>query len=620
MPGMKFLALALLLASAQDESKPVVDSAQLDCPWPKHSHYKIPWRGWCETRAGHDFVRGIGIVYNVPSNDELAVRLLAEAGIRVVRCEVGWGDVAWEEDRRSDEPRLRKQLRLFKQHGMRPILLLNAHEGVPCPNRFFGRRLAEDAPKGARKIRLDNVEGIVAGRTGLNGLTGYWAAEALVTSVDPATGECTLSKPLPKDLPKGEVPMATLKYPPLHAVGTKEFDETAAGFARYALFMARIAREEGVDDFDLEIWNELTFGTKFLDARNYLPDLPKAPKDFLHEGGTCWELARRVVEAVKKDHPKVRCIWGFSNTTFFHTAIEKLPPGIDAQSYHPYGTSTRKLAEQEPHRDQPKLNLEGFTPKVEVRLPEGVASTFIQTESVMRLIEPGARGRKPPGVERFRHYITEHGVLAKECGVVKPDEAWALKAKGALRSYCLWLHKGIDVLTYFAAYDGDPMEFGILPTNLPKLPVDSKFEDVATLPLLSIRALTREFAGAVPLAETRPLEGRVAPVSGEAPVFAGDAAHPPLLPRDVFAFLPFQVKPGRWAIVLYLATWDSVRPPGILYFRVRISGLSGPAGVERYLDLLREEPVPVQVVKEGKDFLEVELGVTDVPRVLTIAR
>jgi hypothetical protein len=414
--------------------------------------------------------------------------------------------------------------------------------------------------------------------------------------------------------------MATLKYAPLHAVGTKEFDETAAGFARYALFVARVAREEGFDDFDLEIWNELTFGTRFLDARNYWPDLPKPSKDFLHEGGTCWELARRTIEAVKKDHPKARCLWGFSNTTFFHTAVDRLPPGTDGQSYHPYGTGMRAIAEREPHREQPKLNLEGFTPKADVRIPEGVASTFIQTESVMRLIEPRARAAKPPGVERFRHYITEHGVLAEECGVAKVDEAWALKTKCALRSYCLWLHKGVDVLTYYAAWYKDPKGFGLLPANLPELPADAKFDDVATPPLQSIRALTREFAKAVPLAETRPLEARVTPISGERPVFPGEGAQRPLLPRDVFAFLPFQLGPDCFAVVLYVATWDAVRPPGELYYRVRISGLPGAFTVERYLDLEKEVPAPAQPVKEGEDFIELELGVTDVPRVLTLRR
>ena len=124
---------------------------------------------------------------------------------------------------------------LCKQYGIRPTMLLNAHQGVPCPLKFFTRRLVADVPHGSREVRLDDVRDLVVGRSGLNGLTDYWAAEALITHVDERTGVCRLSKPLPKDLKAGDVPMATLAYEPLCPVGTKEFDATAAGWVRYAM-------------------------------------------------------------------------------------------------------------------------------------------------------------------------------------------------------------------------------------------------------------------------------------------------------------------------------------------------------------------------------------------------
>ncbi|HXX94294.1 MAG TPA: hypothetical protein VEN81_11725, partial [Planctomycetota bacterium] len=372
---MKTLALgALLAALALHQETPVspyVDPAQLDLPFPKHSHLKQPWRAWMETRPGTGFREGLGINYNVPSNDELAVRLLAEAGFRAARKEIGWASVAWDESGIHEAPRLRKLLGLFRQHSIRPTFLLNCHQGAPCPVQFFEGRLLEDAPKGALRVKLAEPDRFTVGRTGLSGLTDYWAAEALLTAVDPASGLCTLSKPLPKDLKAGKVPMATLKYLPLHPPGTPEFDETVQGWIRYATLVGKLSLEAGIDDFDLEIYNELTFGTKFLDIRNYRPDLPKPARDFLHEGGTCWELARRVVEAVHKAFPKARLIWGFSNTTFFHCAVDQLPPGMDAQSYHPYGTGTRRLPDQEYRKDHPEDNADGWTPTVEVRMPEG---------------------------------------------------------------------------------------------------------------------------------------------------------------------------------------------------------------------------------------------------------
>ncbi len=131
--------------------QPYTDPGQLDVPWPKHSHYKQPWRGFLETRSGYDFLHGIGVNYNIPGNDELAVRLLAEAGFKTFRIEIGFGSVRWDQTGLSNEDRMQRLLRLCKQYEIRPTFLLNAHQGVPCPTQFFTKRLVEDAPKAAAR-------------------------------------------------------------------------------------------------------------------------------------------------------------------------------------------------------------------------------------------------------------------------------------------------------------------------------------------------------------------------------------------------------------------------------------------------------------------------------------
>ena len=227
-------ASAAVVANAEEfPVRPYADPAQLDVPWPKHSHYKQPWRGFLETKSGYDFLQGIGVNYNAPSsNDPLAVRLLAETGFKTFRIEIGFGSVHWDQTKLTNQDRMEKLLALCKQHGIRPTLLLNAHQGVPCPAKFFKKKLAADAPHGSRAIVLADTRDLVVGRSGLNGLSGYWAAEALITAVDRSTGRCQLSKSLPKDLKAGDVTMATLAYSPLHPVGTPEFDDTAAGWTR----------------------------------------------------------------------------------------------------------------------------------------------------------------------------------------------------------------------------------------------------------------------------------------------------------------------------------------------------------------------------------------------------
>ena len=598
-----------------------VDPAQLDCPWPKHSFYKQPWRGFLEVRSGEAFLRGIGVNYHSPGNDEVAIRLLAETGFRAYRYEIGWGSVAWDESQVGGHEKHLKVLQLMRQYDGRPTLLLNAHHGVPCPIRFFERTLAADAAKGATSIQLTDTEDLVPGRSGINGLDHYWAAQVLITAVDSATGQCQLSKALPWDL-KADKPvrMATLKYAPFYPVNTPEFEETAAGWVKYALMVCDLAAEAGHDEFDVEIWNELSFGSNFVHIDHYYekgkPPYAGKRADFLNPGGSSWELSRRTIEAVNAKYPKARCIWGWSNTTFYHCAVENLPPGTDGQSYHPYGTGLRCLPQAETHKDRPELNLEGYTPKLDIRMSEGWAHTFIQTEGLMRLLNPEARENTPEGTTRFHHYITEHGVVPAECGVTDADEAWRVKTYCALRSFCLWMNKGIDVLHYFQAAD-KPAGMGLLPPDINQLPVDVRWNDVATPPMRAIRAMCDVFAGAEPVENPVHLDVDVEPIGATGQIFAGDGDHPPLNHQDVFAFLPFQTNARRLVIPVYVISYDvTQRMPEEMY-RLTIRGLDGEARTVWLIDPItggREQLQPTADLTS----LRVDVKVADYPRLLVV--
>jgi hypothetical protein len=619
------VSASAIAASSGEEFpvRPYADPAQLDVPWPKHSHYKQPWRGFLETKSGYDFLQGIGVNYNVPgNNDPLAVRLLAEAGFKSFRIEIGFGSVHWDQTKLVNQDRMEKLLALCRRHGIRPTLLLNAHQGVPCPAKFFKKKLAADAPRGSRSITLADTRDLVVGRSGLNGLSGYWAAESLVTAIDASTGRCQLSKSLPKDLKAGDVAMATLAYLPLYPVGTPEFDDTAAGWTRYALLVCQLARRAGIDAFDLEIWNEMGFGTRFLDINNYYDkDRPKTPRgpDSLNPGGRCWELARRTIDAVKRQYPQARCIWGFSNTTFFHCKIAKLPPETDGQSYHPYGASTRSLPRQEQYPDKPRFNLEGFTPTIDIRMPEGWAHTWLQTECLMRLLNPAARLQDhPQGTTRFFHYITEHGVVPGECGIEDEAGGWQLKSLCLTRSLCLWLNKGVDVMHYFCAYDRKPLGMGLLPPNLPKLAPQSRFDEVATVPLRALRNLTQALAESVPIAQPRALSIDVVALGPQKDIFPGDATHPPLRHRDVVAVLPFQITPARFALVVYVMSYDATKPIAAEPYRLTIGGLRSPRLAAVLYDPHAGSRTPLQSVTRGAESIELEVRLVDHPRMLLL--
>ncbi|MCX7643479.1 MAG: hypothetical protein N2116_06700, partial [Armatimonadetes bacterium] len=113
---MSVLVMLLVLADlafAQDfPVRPYLDPTQLDVPWPKHSHLKLPWRAYLETRSGYEFLRGVGVNYNVPDRHELAIRLLSEAGFKTFRIEIGWSNVNWDETGLRDEERWRTILLL----------------------------------------------------------------------------------------------------------------------------------------------------------------------------------------------------------------------------------------------------------------------------------------------------------------------------------------------------------------------------------------------------------------------------------------------------------------------------------------------------------------------------
>jgi hypothetical protein len=328
-------------------------------------------------------------------------------------------------------------------------------------------------------------------------------------------------------------------------------------------------------------------------------------------------LARRTAESVKAAFPTARILWGFSNTTFYHCPVEKLPPGIDGQSYHPYGTGTQKFDGKPKRPDQPSL--EGFVPSYEVRLPEGILATFIQTECLIRLLNPLDRlTKRPPGASHFFHYMTEHGVLAEECGVKDDAGAWQLKSLCASRSFLFWLNKGIDALHYFDAYEKDAKSFGLLPPNLPSLPGDAKFESVATPPMRVVRNIARVFQGGLPLSAATALRLEVTALDPPRPLFAGDANHPPLTHRDGLTVLPFQLDENRFVIACYVQTRDALKPIAPERYRFKISGI-GHARVEAY-DPHEDQPVPVESVAGELDTLHVVVPTVAHPRLLVLQR
>ena len=197
-----------------------------------------------------------------------------------------------------------------------------------------------EAKKGDRTVGLADVSNLKVGYSGLANLSEYRAGEALITGIE--GNAVTLSKPLPKDLGKAgtKVAVTTFWYRPFSAPGDEDYRNTIDGWKRYvgtvADFVAETlgSRPNAERGFDLEIWNELSFGSSFLSINNYYD--PKLV-EYKEEG--IWEGLVRETAALADRQPDrfrgVTLVDGFRNTIPWPSSSRE-PARVGALSAHPY--------------------------------------------------------------------------------------------------------------------------------------------------------------------------------------------------------------------------------------------------------------------------------------------
>jgi hypothetical protein len=599
---------------------------QTALPFGARSHWLQPWRAYLDTVPAERLRAAIGINLNVSPDEAPAVcRHLARNGFRNVRFEVGWGSISWDHpDQLADQSRFEQVVRACKQWGLRPLFLLNSNQGQPCPTRTFRVRLVQPATRGDRTIKLDpsNIPAIVPGRSGLSNMTRYWAAEVLFTAVA-ADGTVTLSKPLPKSIPAGEAAAATLKYLPFypsrrqadHAVPT-EYQETLAGWLKYVEAITTAAKRVlGTSQsrdvgFDLEVWNELTFGSSFLSINNYY-EKPIVEGDWAID-----DILSRTVSSVidpANGLPGARVGDGFANQRPWG-AGSIAPPGLGALDKHPYAGAISfprgpsapgirpvdALGNPDGIATAPDRWKDSFIPTYVSYFPEYSLSA-IQTEHLIRDLSPITTDLKGTKHGRNTHplwpdgrpapspqlWVTEinldpqganpaDGSPRRTDGIspvapsLTPADADHLKAKAVLRYLVSYVNKGAERIYFFAAKDDNPRGlglvsnsfFGALKAGHGTYPVD---DTAITSPtLLAVRRLVTSMTGGAGLKAPRMLSLlRIAEDHGHRQ-FEGDPAaigqnpdpHPPLYNRDVLAFFPFQTADHQFVVALYVMTRD----------------------------------------------------------------
>lgn len=597
------------------------------------SFYLAPWRAYMDTWDVTNYLDGLGIVFNVNSKEAAATaRVLAEAGIRTARVEIGWDNLDYEDDsqlKAHNRANLAAILTALKEAGIRPLILLNMHSGMPNPSKQWKVTAVRDAEAGAREIFVDNTDGIIPHYTGLMGQTGY-AMFPVITEADPATGRLVLSAPLPKAIAAGELTLISLKYRPfsgtVFADGTPNpaARETVDGWLKYVRTVTEFAKQvlgtEGSGDagFDLEVFNEYSFGYHFTDINHYYePDLEFAePLSYTADDGRT-QTGVEVILPLTVDYvndpanglPGVKVISGFSNQrpTDYGAGMWEGQAGFSRHYYTGYDPVKSVISpETLEKKNQTTLNalgeIDGRANPAEwseseegsFHVPEHIAAFperwfyAYQTEFVVRDLQPF------PGLWLNHHrysnrnghaaevWMTETNTdrrhvakeLAQLAGTDTEDPAVAelmhwFGTKTTLRNYLFPLHKGIRTMVLYAAKASDN-DFAVIPEAFFRKLKEQDYQltdEVRQLVGPQLRAVanvTRLLQQGVPLDTTRPLSVENIVEYDPQLVFKGNGTEglPDRYHRDDLAILPYQLDDRSFAIGYYVVTrnvfqaWD----------------------------------------------------------------
>jgi hypothetical protein len=596
-----------------------------DVPFGTSSFWIQPWRAYLDTRPASRLLDSLGINFNDvgPQDAEDAAQLLQDSGFKLARKEIPWDALSYSDPGAfRDEARIEAVLSTLHKHGLRPLIVLNANAQDPTPSIHVELETASAAPAGAQTVSLSpaSAADVVPGKTAFNGLT-FKGPDILITSVG-AGDVATLSKPLPSALPAGPHGGSTLRYAPFarptlsNGEPNPVFEETLAGWLSYvATVCKKAASIVGPEGYDLEIWNELGFGSQFLNAEHYDSASSEAGEEEAGEEEASETVEAQATAPSKRDvskeirralldetvayvrnpangiSPAVGITDGFASQTPFPSGAIA-PVGLTALSKHPYVGLQRFPAEYNKRNIAP-INALGardthggtetaFIPSYDSLFPE-VTLTATHTETLIRDIAPITstiygleHGREvgPVGGSPVQKWITEYNLGSSRATPVGPDEVTPatgpsalvtaadtahFQAKVALRSLVANVSKGIS-REYF--YKASPGGLSLISDGF----FTAASADPGVYPgdalggetMRGLRDMLAQFQGPGPEAAARQLTLLSIAQDGNHAQFAGDGttAHPPLYDRDVLAVFPFQASPTRFVIPVYVMTRD----------------------------------------------------------------
>ena len=648
---------------------PIDPSYLTQLPFGKTSFWVQPWRAYLETRPASGLGESLGVNFNIrPPEAETTARLLHDSGFTLARRELPWDSLSYADPTKfREEASVDTILSALHKNGLRPLLLLNANAGDPAPSIALNLETTSATPAGARAVHLTRASAasVVAGKTGFNGLSFGGSPDTLITRVTSAHVG-TLSRPLSHALRAGAHLGTTLLYAPFtspllpNGAANPAFQATLQGWLSYVSTVSKKAASIfGPGGYDLEVWNELTFGSQFLNAEHYYlqngagnPAVSKPIRTALLDATV--SFVRNPSNGIS---PNVGISDGFASESPFPSGVQ--PLGLTALSKHPYHPARSYPSPQtKRHSHAGSGGTRPFTPTFQSDLPEYFL-TGISTETLVRDLSPfktsiygTPHGREvgPPGGRPVQKWITEYNLGSLSGTPVGPDEVTPdssvrlapadrahFEAKALLRSLVAMVSSGISREYFYAAAPGplgliSPSFVSAERANPGSYPGDQFGGETMT----GFRNMLNGFRGPGPGGAPRQIKLLSIAQSGNHAQFSGNgtAAYPNLYDRDVLAVFPFQSSPTRFVIPVYDMTRDlfTVYSPNAPStdvhrfdlpdetFRITLGNLpeteNAPA-VGAY-DPLRNESTPAQLISRAGNTAVFQFAATDYPRLLTI--
>lgn len=328
-----------------------IDPAYLtDIPFGSHSDYIQPWNAYLDTVPASTLVNAVGINFNISGNSiEPTARILAAHGFKRARIEIGWGSMDYDDPTQlnpSKLPQIQQYITTFKKYGIRPLILLNANSGGPVPYKQFNFQVTQAAKIGDTTIKIDPsvASQLIDDYSGSNfGEPKAPQAKYRFLHVT-SDGTVTLSQPLKINVPVGTYNNgATQKFlpffPPNKDDGSPspQYAATMNGWLEYVGAVTKTVKQDyGSDDFDVEIWNEVSFGSAFLSAKAYYSPMPSGYATAA--GGGEQGILNNTVSYIRNPANGVSDIQignGFTNEAPWGSGVNQ-PIGLTAIDKHPY--------------------------------------------------------------------------------------------------------------------------------------------------------------------------------------------------------------------------------------------------------------------------------------------